>query len=415
MSLFGTTRNIADMCFAFFVSAAYRLLFFWRKRNSDCKIVLNYGSDLYALAVKGNLNHASQLFNPSGAFDKVYTVCFNPRALNLPREECWLIPVLVPRQRWRRIITLLRLCREARIGIFRARGPHEAAFTGLCLKIALRLPVILSTGGNHRLSQDLRRQYAFGSKWVSFFVEKMAYRYADLIYCINGYTRDIIQRLGGASSNRLVVNPIRIDHSIFDPATHDSASLRRKEGMDQNAKMVLFVGRLELDKQVEVLFEAIPLVLSELSEALFYVLGDGSLRHELEAAARAGGFADHVVFKGFTPNEGTARYYTMANVVCIPMSGFVVYEAAAMQKSIVAFDVDWHSEFIDDKSTGLLVPNRDVNALAKALLSLLKDTELAARLGQKARERFLNEYNPQMLEKREAAIIDGFCQRLRGA
>jgi len=395
------------------ISVLYRVLFFSRIGDRDSKRVLNYGSDLYALACKGNLNHVWNLVNPLRVFDKVFTVCSDPRSLQLDLKEEWLVPVLVSRLPWVKIHQLLRLCRTERIGLYRSREPGEAAFYGLCIKIALGIPMILSTGGNHRLSQDLRGKYPFGNRRVAFFLEEMAYHYADLIFCINQYTRKLIENLGGGKRNTLVLNPIRIDGDVFNYEKYDGVSFRLKEGIDKGSKVVLYVGRLEYDKQIDILFDAIPLILAELPEAIFYIVGDGPLRHKLEEKAQQGGISKNVIFKGFESNEALPNYYSMADVVCIPMSGFVIYEAAIMQRPIVAFDVDWHAEFVENRVTGLLIPNRDVQKLVEGIVLLLRDKKLAMDLARNAREKFMEGYEPQILVKREADIIEEFCQSLK--
>lgn len=403
---------MASLILALFISIIYRVIYLWETKDRNCKRVLNYGSELYDLARKGNIDHVWNLVNPLRTFDKVFAVCVNPRSLQLNLKEDWLVPVLVSRFPWVKVHQLFHLCRKERIGLYRCRGPDEAAFYGLCLKIALGIPIILSTGGDHRLSQELSGKYVFSSRWVAFRVEEMIYRYADLIFCINEFSRKLIQNLGGGRRNTLVFNPIRIDGDVFDYKKYDGSSTRRREGIDGEAKVILYVGRLEYDKQVDIFFEAIPTVISEFPATLFYIAGDGPLKQKLEEGANRKGFSKNVVFKGFMSNEELPYYYSMTDIVCIPMSGFVIFEASAMQRPIVAFDVDWHAEFIEDGVTGLLIPNRDVEKLAEGIISLLKDEKLAMEIAQNARKKFVEKYDPQMLVKREASIIEDFCQSL---
>ncbi len=404
---------LLGLILAILISVVYRLFYFSRLGDRDFKRVLNYGSDLYALACKGNLNHVWNLVNPLQVFEKVFTVCSDPRSLRLELKEGWLVPVLVSRLPWVKIHQLFHLCRTERIGLYRCREPGETAFYGLCLKIALGVPMILSTGGNHRLSQDLRGKYLFGNRRVAFFLEKMAYRHADLIFCINQYTRKLIENLAGGKRNTLVLNPIRIDGDVFNYEKYDGASLRIKEAIDRATKVVLYVGRLEYDKQVDIFVDAIPMVLSEFPTAVFYVIGDGPLRQTLEEKANQEGILKNLIFKGFISNEELPYYYSMADIVCIPMSGFVIYEAAAMQKPIVAFDADWHAEFVENGVTGLLIPNRDVKKFAEGILSLLRDEKVATKLARNARNKFMEKYEPQLLVKREVNIIGEFCQSLK--
>lgn len=412
MKTLGEVIMLIDLVGALSIAAIYRILLH-RSTITNWRKVLNYGSDLYELSRKGNLNHVWYLLNPGQVFERVYTVCSNPKSPDIAVGKEWLVPVLIPKWRTLAVFWLLRLCRKEGIGLLRSRGPDEPAFICLCLKIALGIPMILSTGGNHRLSEDLQGNYPFGNRRVAFFIEEMAYRYGDLVFCINQYTQKLIENLGGGKRNKLVLNPIRIDESIFTYERYDGEFNRSKEGIDRNTKVVLFVGRLEFDKQVDIFLDSIPIVLSEVPAVIFYIVGDGSLRWELEKRVNQwGGLSQKVVFKGFLANEELPHYYCMADVVCIPMSGFVIYEAAAMQRPIVAFDVDWHGEFVKDGITGLLIPNRDTRKLAQGIISLLRDEKLAKELAQNARREFIEKYDPETLGKREARVIERFCQSL---
>src|SRR4030042_4927122 len=107
---------LVGLILAIFISVGYRLVFLWRSRDCDLKRVLNYGSDLYALACKGNLNHVWKLVNPLRVFDKVFTVCSDPRSLQLDLKKKCLVPVLVSRLPWVKIYQLFNLCRMERLG-----------------------------------------------------------------------------------------------------------------------------------------------------------------------------------------------------------------------------------------------------------------------------------------------------------
>jgi glycosyltransferase involved in cell wall biosynthesis len=92
------------------------------------------------------------------------------------------------------------------------------------------------------------------------------------------------------------------------------------------------------------------------------------------------------------------------------MSGFVVYEAAAASKPIVAFHVEWHSEFIENERTGLLVKNRDVVALAEAVERMLTSPSWALELGRKARERLDRMYDPRVTVEAEIAAYKSLLE-----
>ena len=83
------------------------------------------------------------------------------------------------------------------------------------------------------------------------------------------------------------------------------------------------------------------------------------------------------------------------------MAGFVVYEAAAFCRPIIAFDIEWHSEFFEHGINGILVENRNIVKLAEAVIGLLKDTERANRLGMMARQKMDRKHDPEIIAREQ--------------
>ncbi|NIR86886.1 glycosyltransferase family 4 protein, partial [Candidatus Bathyarchaeota archaeon] len=100
-----------------------------------------------------------------------------------------------------------------------------------------------------------------------------------------------------------------------------------------------------------------------------------------------------VVFTGYISNREVPNLYACCDVFCYPSLwegfGLTPAEAQACGKPVVAFNTCAIPEVVKDEHTGLLVEQRNVKALAKALISLLHDRELRFRMGLEARERVL--------------------------
>ncbi len=141
-------------------------------------------------------------------------------------------------------------------------------------------------------------------------------------------------------------------------------------------------------------------------EVQFVLIGGGKsegIKQRVEELGQGG----CTYFLGFQPTEIVKYCLGVASLVVVPMSGFVIYEAAAAGKAIVAFDVEWHSEFIKDGQTGLLVENRNQVALAEAIERLIRNPRLAEFLGKNAREAIDRGYNPKDLAQREIEVLKG--------
>jgi glycosyltransferase involved in cell wall biosynthesis len=130
---------------------------------------------------------------------------------------------------------------------------------------------------------------------------------------------------------------------------------------------------------------------------------------ELRALAVSLGLEEAVVFTG--ERVDLPPVYAAMDVVCLPSyrEGLpvVLMEAAAMAKPVVATNIRGCRDVVTDGVTGLLVPPHDPEALARALLQVLRDADLARRMGQAARVRAETVYD----QRRVFAQVEGEYRR----
>ena len=153
---------------------------------------------------------------------------------------------------------------------------------------------------------------------------------------------------------------------------------------------VLFVGRLEKRKGLDYLLRACVKVKSQFSNFRLIVVGPGTrLRPGYEKLVEDMGLAD-VVFTGLVSNSELVKYYRSADIFCAPATGgesfgIVLLEAMASGKPVIATDIDGYASVLTDGGEGLLVPPRDEEALAGALLSLIGNRSLRHQMGAKGK------------------------------
>ncbi len=152
---------------------------------------------------------------------------------------------------------------------------------------------------------------------------------------------------------------------------------------------VLFVGRLDAEKNVDVLLRALPLRPERLPITA-EIVGDGSRRGELEELARALGVADRVVFHGLVSDQAVLDAYARCDVFCMPgtaeLQSLATMEAMAAGKPVVAADAMALPHLVRPGLNGLLFPPGDVPALAAALGVVLSDPEARMLMGDASRE-----------------------------
>jgi glycosyltransferase involved in cell wall biosynthesis len=147
------------------------------------------------------------------------------------------------------------------------------------------------------------------------------------------------------------------------------------------------VTRLHDSKGNSYLLDAAATVLRERPSARFYLFGEGPLRPELEAQARALGLGDRFVFGGFT--RDVARTVSAFDISVFPSlwegTPLTVFETLAMGKPIVATDADGLLDVLTHEHDALIVPRRDAGALARGIVRLIDSPEDRARLSVHAR------------------------------
>ncbi|MCK9240105.1 glycosyltransferase family 4 protein [Desulfocurvus sp.] len=172
-----------------------------------------------------------------------------------------------------------------------------------------------------------------------------------------------------------------------DPARR--AALRARWGVAPGAPVAGIVAKLWEGKGHDVLLDAFAAVRRELPGAVLMVVGEGHLRAGLEARAEALGLSGAVVFTGFLDDVAPAVGAMDVSVLPSLFEGLgrVLLEAMAMGLPVVASRVGGIPDAVADGLTGLLVPPGDAGALAGALLAVLGDPALAARMGAAGRAR----------------------------
>jgi D-inositol-3-phosphate glycosyltransferase len=202
------------------------------------------------------------------------------------------------------------------------------------------------------------------------------------------------------TGNVVVISP-GVDTSRFYPIPDDEA--KEFIGLPEEARIVLFVGRIEPLKGVDTLIQAVSRlrrarVLGERPFCLAIIGGDPHVSEEeisiemerIKRLSRELGLADLVLFLGKRDQDTLQYYYSAAEIVVVPSQyesfGLVALEAMACGTPVVASEIGGLAYLVQDGETGFHVPAGDPVALADRIQAILADDVLRARLGRQAVE-----------------------------
>jgi glycosyltransferase involved in cell wall biosynthesis len=232
----------------------------------------------------------------------------------------------------------------------------------------------------------------------------MAARFA---VTISRYNLAVIERRYGVDAAARV----RVVHCGVDPVEFDSYGART------DPAAVLSVGRLDPIKGFAVLIEACALLRQRGQVFRCVIIGEGALRAELEELIRRYDLGQFVRLPGAQPQDQVRAAMGQAGVFVMPsvmtstgdMDGIPValMEAMAMRRPVVSTRVSGIPELIDDGESGLLVEPRDAAALADAIGRLLADAGLRGRLGARARQHIIEQFDADHEGGRILELIAG--------
>ena len=192
--------------------------------------------------------------------------------------------------------------------------------------------------------------------------------------------------LGLVPESKLILIRNGVEPSPPSPGFEPAA--KRRELSLGPGPLIVAVSRLHRQKGLVHLIRAAALVLTLQPEVQFAVVGGGPLKNALEKEVRRWGLGGAFRLLGERPDA--REVLALADIFALPSLWeglpYVLVEAAALGKPVIASAIDGVTEVIRDGQTGLLVRPADPQRLAEAAVRLLLDGELAARLGRQARE-----------------------------
>jgi glycosyltransferase involved in cell wall biosynthesis len=194
--------------------------------------------------------------------------------------------------------------------------------------------------------------------------------------------------------------PIGSDMHHFDPQLYNRADSRDRFGIPQTKFVIGMLGRLDPQKGQEEFIRTMPSLLQQQSDLHFVIAGDEShgldgYKKYLMDLGKTLGVNHSLQFIPFT--DEVPEFISALDMFVLPSHsetfGFVLVEAMAMGKPIVATDSGGVPEIISDGITGLLIPPRNTSALTGAILQLIKDEKLRLYLSSEARSDAQKRFN----------------------
>lgn len=328
----------------------------------------------------------------------------------IKKEGIRHFPVSFQRKKWRKTISdISSILKHNSIHILHTHG-GVAGLYGRWSAHQNRTPVIVHTvHGIHYL--HYRNPVC---KYLGILSEKYLSRFTDVLICVSDGDRRKAQKYGLASEEKVMVIKNGIDFSKFDGLKADRLE---KLNIQDSRPVVGTVARLHRQKGLIYLLKAAKRISRVFPEVKFLIIGEGPLRKKLERKSRRLGLGRRVWFMG--ERKDVPQLLSLVDVVVLPSLWeglpYALIEASALAKPVVATDVEGTREIIEDGKTGILVPPKNGEILAQAVISLLHHKPYARQLGNRLKKEVLPRYTlARMVEETQNLYLRLYQKKTDG-
>lgn len=304
---------------------------------------------------------------------------------------------------------------------------------GARLSSELQIPYIVEYNGSE--ASMLRSFDGTSYRHEQTYLERemQAFRQATLISVVSSVIMDTLVARG-VDARKILVNPNGVDLDAYTPpANEEKTRLRSRFGWHDGHVVIGFIGTFGGWHGIDVLASAMPMICESCPDVRWLIVGDGKLRHLIEAAMTQGGIGDRVFLAGRVPQREGATLLGACDIYVSPHSSHMVdsrffgsptkvFEYMAMAGGIVASDLEQIGEVLSpalrvaDLARGdAIVSNQravlctpgDVKEFAAAVAGLSRRPDIARELGRNSRRAAAEEFS---WDAHASRLVRKLCQ-----
>lgn len=184
----------------------------------------------------------------------------------------------------------------------------------------------------------------------------------------------------------VIYNGINFDKIKYKLSNWEILKLRSENNIDSDDFVISVIGRLDKQKGHLIFLESVKEIIHQNKKIKILLIGDGSLREQIEIFIKENNLSSQVIMKGFQPDS--EPYIEISDLICVPSLwegfGLVIIEGMIKRKIILASDVGGIPEIIEDGKTGFLFKSQNKTELIKKLIYIYSNIKELDHIKEKA-------------------------------
>lgn len=269
---------------------------------------------------------------------------------------------------------------------------YSPIIVGSFLSRIYNIPLVKTIHAVYCATPDFWKKWSIQDKVSSSLsllgapLEKITIRlYADAIHTVSNATKKDIMKVN--SKSKVIVVPNGVDLSIYDKLELDK----------DYQKLVVFIGRLVVNKNLQVLIDSFREVIKKIPDAKLIVIGAGAMLDKWKKMVSDLGLDLNIEFTGFISEKNKMDILSKCSVLALPSTSegqpLVALEAFAMSKPLLLSDIEPSYEIVSEAVDGFILPAHDAHKWAEKIILLLSNRQLCQQMGGKGRLKVEKKYS----------------------
>ena len=344
---------------------------------------------------------------------EVYVMAYT----NIKPDGMHLYP-LTKKSKIKYIIQLIKLVKRDYFDVVYTRNTMIGVI-GLLIKKLWKSKLVFEVNGilpdEWKLAENqLTKKKKLKSIKIKFFehLQRYVIRKADAVVAVTPGIKNYLVK-HGINENKVWFIENGANTELFKPIKDSNVvnELKDRLHINNDEKVVLFVGNLAPWQGVEYLIKAAPLIIKEIPKIKFLIVGDGILKGKLESLTNELNMGYNIIFTGGVPYEKVPQYVNISDVCIVPKrkmrtgySPLKLYEYMACGKPVIATNIAGF-EILEQYNAGILVNPENSEELSNAIVKLLKNKQLREQMGANGRKLVVREYSWESTAKKTVDVF----------
>lgn len=293
---------------------------------------------------------------------------------------------------------LIEVARREKIDVISSHWLLPSGLMAMVASRLMRIPYVVTLPGSDVYVAGMNSLF---KKFAVFAASR-----AEAIIADSPVFLDKIIKLGVRPKKTEIV-PYPVDIDKYRPNFSGVNILRKKLRFDSHNIIILAVGRLVEKKGFRYLIEAMRGIMRVSPQTRLLIIGDGDLREELESLSQKLKVKKYILFVGSVNRDKISSYYNVADIFVMPSISdekgniddqpVALLEAMSCGLPIIATNFPGISLSVDDGVNGFLTAQKDVLAIKKAVVRLLRSQKLRKRMGRESRKIAISKFSIQKI------------------